>query len=436
MIKIGLWQDLRKKTILGIIRTYIRFWGWIKMKEVKFLHIADLHLDSPFTGLKSLPKPIYEKIKEASFHSFQETIKRAIAEQVDFVLIAGDVYDKEERSIKAQVQFYKEMKRLEEAKIDVFLIHGNHDFLEKGKDLIALPKNVHTFGEEVSDMVWQNGDKKVKLYGFSYPARHVLEDKTAFYQKSGDADFHIALLHGSELTTSSDHDVYAPFRLEEIIRKGFDYWALGHIHKREILSETPGIYYPGVIQGRNRKEVGEKGGTIVTLNELGAQFEFFATAPIVWESIRLKFKDEITNNSLFRKLEDTLLKFENRGASYILDIEVSTNKDIAHEEWLSVLQDGRANETPFVWVNRLSFIKEETLSKDFFHEGLLQSELTRSAEELSKEEVFFQNIEPLYFHNGIRKFLPDITEDKRIQVMRQATKKVDEILNQVEGARK
>ncbi|WP_088809337.1 MULTISPECIES: DNA repair exonuclease [unclassified Listeria] len=406
------------------------------MKEVKFLHIADLHLDSPFVGLKSLPKPIYEQIKEASYRSFQETIRRAVAEQVDFVLIAGDIYDKEDRSIKAQVQFYKEMKRLEEAKIDVFLIHGNHDFLEKGKDLIALPENVHTFFEEVSDMVWQDGDKKVKIYGFSYPARHVLENKTALYQTSGDADFHIAMLHGSELTKSSEHDVYAPFRLEEITRKGFDYWALGHIHKREILSENPGVYYPGVIQGRNRKEAGEKGGTIVTLNEFGVQFDFFQTAPIIWEQIRLEFKEEVTNNSLFRKLEDVLLEFENREASYILDIDVSINQNIAHEEWLPMLQDGRANETPFVWVNRLSFMTKKGLSKDWFHEGILQGELTRSAAELSEEEAFFKNVEPLYFHNGIRKFLPDITEDKRAQIVLQATKKVDEILNQVEGERK
>ncbi|EIA19620.1 metallophosphoesterase family protein [Listeria fleischmannii] len=409
------------------------------MTEVKFLHVADLHLDSPFIGLKSLPRAIYEQIKEASYRSFQAITKRAIAEKVDFVLIAGDIYDKEDRSIKAQVQFYKEMKRLQEAKIDVFLIHGNHDFLEKGKDWIHLPENVHTFDEKVSHVTWEGHDGRTsKIYGFSYGSRHILENKTAEYVPDGHADFHIALLHGSELTKSSEHDVYAPFRLEEIIRKGFDYWALGHIHKREVLHENPGVYYPGIIQGRNRKESGGKGGTIVTLNELGAHFDFFETAPIIWESIELVFTEDLSNNSLFRKLEEALSQFENQNKSYILDIEVrlTDKKQIPHEEWLQMLQDGRPVETPFVWVNKITFVNMETASKDWFNEGMLQTELNRAVSELEKEEVFFKTIEPLYFHNGIRKFLPDITDEMREQIVKKATAQVDAILNQVEGEAK
>ncbi|SQC68547.1 Uncharacterised protein [Listeria fleischmannii subsp. fleischmannii] len=131
-------------------------------------------------------------------------------------------------------------------------------------------------------------------------------------------------------------------------------------------------------------------------------------------------------------------QFENQSKSYILDIEVrlAGKKQIPHEEWLQMLQDGRTVETPFIWVNKITFVNMETASKDWFNEGILQTELNRSVSELEKEEVFFKTIEPLYFHNGIRKFLPDITDEMREQIVKKATAQVDAILNQVEGESK
>lgn len=115
------------------------------METVKFIHCADLHLDSPFVGLKTLPKPIYDEMKESTFHAFSNVVDLAIDEAVDFVIIAGDLYDGEDRSIRAQLFLKKELERLEKEDIHVFIIHGNHDHLGGKWTKVNMPFNAHIF---------------------------------------------------------------------------------------------------------------------------------------------------------------------------------------------------------------------------------------------------------------------------------------------------
>ncbi|WP_167629233.1 metallophosphoesterase family protein [Listeria valentina] len=409
------------------------------MAKVRFLHIADLHLDSPFTGLSALSDVVYKELKDAAHESLVRIVTRAIAEQVDFVLIAGDVYDKEDRSIKAQVQFYKEMKRLQDAEIDVFLIHGNHDFLEKDRDVLELPENVFTFGETVQCVPWKGKfGQTVNLYGFSYTERHVREKRLNEFQKQGEADFHIALLHGSEETKSSEHDVYAPFSLSELKQKGFDYWALGHIHKREILSEHPGVYYPGNIQGRSRKETGAKGGTIVELSPRGASFEFFETAPVIWGKLQIELDGKVDQTKLFRKLEQALQDYRNGSQSYILDLEVLVeNPDgVNTTDWLQMFED-EVSAAPFVWVNTLKFRpKQSEQNEDWQQDLLLADELKQSIQELQEEENFFEAIESLYLHAGVRQYLTELDEDKQKQLLSDALVKLNETYREIEDGKK
>lgn len=409
------------------------------MTKVRFLHIADLHLDSPFTGLSALSDVVYKELKDAAYKSLTRIVTRAIAEQVDFVLIAGDIYDKEDRSIKAQVQFYKEMKRLQEAEIDVFLIHGNHDFLEKDRDVLELPENVFTFGETVQCVTWKGKfGETVRLYGFSYTERHVREKRLNEFQKQGEADFHIALLHGSEETKSSEHDVYAPFNLSELKQKGFDYWALGHIHKREILSEQPGVYYPGNIQGRNRKEVGAKGGTIVELSPKGASFEFFETAPVVWDKLQIELEGKVDQTTLFRKLEKSLQSHREKSRSYILELEVlAENPDgVSSADWLQMFED-EVSAAPFVWVNALKFTSKQSQSNDGWQQDLLLAdELKAAIQELREEETFFETIESLYLHPGVRQYLTELDEEKQEQLLSAALMKLNETYVEIEDGKK
>lgn len=148
------------------------------MKQISFIHAADLHLDSPMAGLKHLPAELFNRTKESTFTSLQKLTQTAIRLQVDFVIIAGDVFDGEDRSLKAQSRFRKEMLKLEAEGIPVYVVHGNHDHLNGSWVHLDMPKNVYVFPSEVETMkLTTKSGEIVHLYGFSYPVRHVVDRK-------------------------------------------------------------------------------------------------------------------------------------------------------------------------------------------------------------------------------------------------------------------
>lgn len=246
-------------------------------REVTFIHAADLHLDSPFKGLMDMPAELFEEIKESTFQALLELVRAAIENRVDFVLITGDLFDNEKQSLKAQIRLKKAFEQLKEQEIEVFLSYGNHDFLNGNIHQVTYPDNVHLFPDEQVRALdfYKNGEVLAKIYGFSYENRAVIENKTSEYviEDQATVPFHIAMLHGS-IQGNEEHDTYAPFRLSELMEKDFRYWALGHIHKRAVLKEDPYIVYPGNIQGRHRKETGEKGCYLVQLTESQTVLEF------------------------------------------------------------------------------------------------------------------------------------------------------------------
>ena len=230
-------------------------------EEIKFIHAADLHLDSPFLGLSDLDEKLFEKIKESTFNALNKLVNEAIKHRVDFVLLIGDLFDNSEQSLKAQVKLKNAFDQLNEHKINVYMSYGNHDFIQGNLYPIEYPENVFVFPDEkVSHFTYyQNEKPMVNIYGFSYETRAVTQNKIAEYnQVNAEVPYHIATLHGSA-DHAHGHANYAPFKLSELKDKPFDYWALGHIHKRKILSESPPIVYPGNIQGRHRNETGDKG---------------------------------------------------------------------------------------------------------------------------------------------------------------------------------
>lgn len=229
------------------------------MEEIRFIHTADLHLDSPFLGLSHIPKKVFSRIQESTFIAFERVIDAALERAVDFIVVVGDLFDGEDRSIKAQARLRRQLERLNEAEITAFISYGNHDHLAGNWLTLDMPNNVHIFNDEVETVLFtaENG-VKVHLYGFSYPERHVFERKVKTYQKKDGADLHIGLLHGQCDGASTLHQPYAPFSIRELLQKEMNYWALGHIHQTQILHTDPYIVYPGNIQGRHRKEAGKK----------------------------------------------------------------------------------------------------------------------------------------------------------------------------------
>ncbi|EAC8099386.1 exonuclease SbcCD subunit D [Listeria monocytogenes] len=408
------------------------------MKEIQFLHMADLHLDSPFIGLSTLPQPLFSAIQESTFQSLERITAVAIKEAVDFVLIAGDIYDSEDQSVRAQARFAKEMKRLEAANIPVFMIHGNHDFIEKHKEKLALPSNVHVFSEQVEVMSHKTATGvSVNIYGFSYNERHIRSSRVGEYKIQGDADFHIALLHGSEVSSSEEHDVYAPFRVQEISKKGFDYWALGHIHKRQLLAESPSIYYPGNIQGRNRKESGEKGASIITLSEASTTIDFIGTSPIIWEEAVITLPENSEINAFYRETTKLLESYQGRSHSYFLHIivKMENKQKIDTNDWLQMLQEEvEITDNTFVWVHKLTTeITNQSNSQTWYESHLAGEEIKHSFETLQDESAFYQAVEALYLESGVSRYLDDLSEIDRERLLHDALMELGRTLAEVEG---
>ncbi|MCH1627106.1 metallophosphoesterase family protein [Ferdinandcohnia quinoae] len=396
------------------------------MLSLTFLHIADLHLDSPFVGLQKLPSRLYKRLQESTFISFSKLINVAIENKVDFVVISGDLFDGEDRSLRAQSRFRKEMERLQKHHISVYLIHGNHDHLGGSWPHFEWPSNVHVFSSsnvEVKTFV-KNGEVLANLYGFSYLTKAVVENKTSSYLKQEGPPFHIGLLHGS-MEGENEHSRYAPFSIRDLQHKGFDYWALGHIHKRQILSENPLIVYPGNIQGRHRKEMGEKGGYLVKLSNSGVSYTFIPTAEIIWEYSQIDISQITTYDQLldhcFKRIEE--LRRDQQGI--LLTIEF-TGGSILHnqlldkglmDDLLAVLNEEIEDEN-FIYIclikikSQLLIDRSKLKQESHFVGDLLES--------IDRYQGFDEALSPLHLHSGARKFLAGFSKEELAEILTDA----------------
>ncbi len=223
----------------------------------KFLHAADLHMDSPLKGLSELDPTLAGQVRIASRKAFEKLIQLAKDEKVDFVLLAGDILDGEIRD-QGTIQFL--LSRLGDLAqtTPVFVIRGNHDALNHLGATLAWPKNVHQFGGDKPTTQWLR-HLRVAIHGQSFASRGVEENLAANYPEPEAGFFNIGMLHTS-LSGAEGHDTYAPVSPEQLQQKKYDYWALGHIHKRSMVREgDPWIVFPGNIQGRSIRETGPRG---------------------------------------------------------------------------------------------------------------------------------------------------------------------------------
>ncbi|MDF2903740.1 MAG: metallophosphoesterase [Bacillus sp. (in: firmicutes)] len=396
------------------------------MKKVTFIHAADLHLDSPMVGLKHLPQSIFTRLQESTFTAFSKIIDAAILHQVDFVILGGDLFDGEDRSIRAQTRFRKQIERLYAQQIPVFIVHGNHDHLEGKWANIQMPQNAYIFPADVAIKTFMTKDKTtVSLYGFSYPRRHVLERRIDDYIKEEGADFHIGILHG-HFEGNSDHGRYAPFTLSDLLEKQFDYWALGHIHKRTHLSEDPPVIYPGNIQGRHSKETGEKGCYLVTLTEANTSLEFISSSDVLWEDIEGDATSAKSVDDLYQLSRNIISEMRKEGQGILVTIRLKnvslmeTQQELlSSEELLETLQDDEKDEeSMFVWPVDL-FIEEANQwnREQMIGEADFYSELFQSTD-------YYENskncLSPLYQHSSARKYVTLLSDHEQEQLIKDA----------------
>ncbi|MBT2662775.1 DNA repair exonuclease [Bacillus sp. ISL-45] len=396
------------------------------MKQVKFLHTADLHLDSPMVGLRHLPKAIFHRLQESTFTALKNITDAAIKHEVDFVVIAGDLFDGEDRSIRAQAFLRNEMEKLADEGIKVYAIHGNHDHLGAKSLTLDFPENVHFFSEQVEKVDYRKDDGTlVHLYGFSYPERHVMERWIEKYQKVDGADFHVGLLHG-HFEGVSDHGKYAPFRLSDLLEKNYDYWALGHIHKKAFLSQQPYVVYPGNPQGRNRKELGDKGAYIVNLSEAGSEVTFYETADVIWDEVVIDVQDLLSFNALYENCLDAIDGKRREGKGVLLDIKIeglnSSLSDVIEKiengELLELLQEAEKEEDSFVWVHRLKFTEDIAVDRaGLIKQSDFYEELFSTIEQY---DDLGNSLSPLFQHSQARRHLGMLSEQEKEELVEDA----------------
>ena len=231
---------------------------------MKFIHAADIHLDSALHGLERYEGAPVEEIRRATRRAFDNLIELAIDEQVAFVLLVGDLYDGDWKDYNTGLYFVERMGRLRDASIRVFIVAGNHDAASQITKHLRLPDNVTLFSTRKPERVVLD-DLGVSICGQGFATRAVTDDISQDYPQGDPQLLNIGLLHTC-LDGKPGHEPYAPCTVDGLRSKGYQYWALGHVHKREEVSRDPWIVFPGNIQGRHIREIGPKGCTLVTVD--------------------------------------------------------------------------------------------------------------------------------------------------------------------------
>lgn len=273
-------------------------------EQLRFIHAADLHIGAPFRGLRELSPAWAERLVEAIPQAYDRMVDAALERQVDFVVLAGDIFDNARASYGDYLRFFRGLQRLSDAGIASYLCTGNHDPLASWQqDFFALPERAYMFSADHADFVLhrRDGEPLCVLGGRGYPHKVWAHDQDiaegitraaaeeALGPAAQAAPFGVGVLH-----TGLHFDPHkAPVEAAELLRAGFDYWALGHIHKRYVDSEDdPRVAFSGCIQGRDINETGPRGVSLVTLTEGRPNaVELIPTASVTWQQISVDVSD-------------------------------------------------------------------------------------------------------------------------------------------------
>jgi exonuclease SbcD len=271
---------------------------------MRFLHAADLHLDSPCS---SRSETVRDRLRDASRLAFQRLVDLALSERVDAVLIAGDLFDDERLSFQTERFLLEQLHRLDERDIPVIYATGNHDPGRAGLRSVELPwpGNVTVARDRtVVRMAIKgptHGSAQGETLGMVTAVGHETsterDDLSTVFPGAGSGVPEVAVLHTQVIDSpgSAVHQRYAPSQLDALRASGHDYWALGHVHKRSVLSEHPGVHYPGNLQGRTHGERGAKGCLLVEVHPgTPPVVKFKKLAPIQWEDLDIQDPSEAT----------------------------------------------------------------------------------------------------------------------------------------------
>ncbi|MFW6114286.1 MAG: metallophosphoesterase family protein [bacterium] len=301
----------------------------------KFIHAADIHLDSPLKGLEQYEGAPVQEIRGAARRALANLVDLAIEQRVAFVLIAGDIYDGDWRDYNTGLFFVRQAARLRDVGIPLYVVSGNHDAANRMTRSLRMPDNVTLFADETPETAVVP-DFDVAIHGQSYATAAVLEDLSEAYPNSKSGLVNIGLLHTCA-TGREGHDRYAPCSVEGLKLKGYDYWALGHVHVREVLCEDPYIAFSGNIQGRLIRETGPKGCLLVTVaDDRSLKPEFRALDVLRWESALVDVSGAEDPDEVLDRVASKIEELHGQGAGRPLAVRVELHGPTrAHRELLA-----------------------------------------------------------------------------------------------------
>lgn len=420
------------------------------MELLRFIHAADLHLDSPFIGMQNLPTSIRNKVINSTFTAFDSLVEIAMKEKVDFIIIAGDIFDSADRSIKAQIRFHQGLQKCSLAGISCYISHGNHDPLDGAHIPLQWPNNVHIFkGDQVTAHSYsKRGKELAMIYGISYPTARVEENYALQFQRSN-SSFSIGVLH-TNCDAVSGHSNYAPCTKKDLLERDLDYWALGHIHTRKIIHSNPAIIYPGNIQGRHIGEQGEKGFYLIEIDEHhNISPTFVPVQQLLWlrEEINLEgvetwqeaiemmrtYKDELRNRYSDMPL---LLRLIGKGQT---PLYTHLQKEEGQQALLQEWNNGEEEEEAFIWLDDFRFEgtmvidREEWKQSETMIADLLK-EVDYYLEQPQDRSMFLQGaLEDLFTHQRAKQYVEELSKEEQKEILREAE---GLILYELEGERK
>lgn len=366
--------------------------------SVTFVHAADLHLDAPFQGLREVDERVGRELAEATYQAWRRIVDLAIEREVDFVVLAGDLYNSGDRSLRAQIRVREQAQRLADAGIALFVAHGNHDPLDGWSAGLAMPESVHVFGgrETRRIVAVESGEFICAVYGRSFATREELSDFTPGYAREPADTIAVGVLHAN-VGNNADYDPYAPCTLDALRAARMDYWALGHIHKHEILLTDPYAVYAGSPQGLNPKEIGAHGCCVVSMSSGGAvKLEHVDLAPVVWavDDVRVDGIDSV--DRLEALLNERLSELRHAAGRPVVarlrlvgraKVHADLTRPAVIRDLTEALRSEQLSHEPWGWLDSLVDATGAVLDLDALADSPeFSGELVRIATELASDE--------------------------------------------------
>jgi DNA repair exonuclease SbcCD nuclease subunit len=392
---------------------------------LRFVHTGDLHLDSPFLGLgQAVPERIASALRDATLRSWERIVRLAIDEHVDAVLVAGDVFEGANRTLRAQVAFRDGLEQLARERIPSFVVTGNHDPLSGWEPAVTWPDLAYRFpATDVSSRpMLRDGVELARVHGISYGVRDVTRNLAATFLRDGDEPFAIGLLHAN-VGGIEGHANYAPCSLSDLASSGMDYWALGHIHRHGILrAADPTIVYCGNPQGRDPGETDPRGCYLVEVDERGRVVPAFRPMDVVrWQRLSLPIEGIATDEGLYQAVGDAIESAATAAGRSIVALVTLTGRGPLHASLRrpAVLRDVQllvrerfGIGEPFAW---LETIRDETrptidlavrrAAGDLLGETLREFERSRQALRQGQQADLHDLLLDLYDHPRVRRAL-------------------------------